>query len=266
MIVKETTRTKIVEFSSINELVKHNREGVIQSDFLSIMASKRKDKNNWYGTSSYAEAEDLLLHGWEYMAKELKSKIDVNMKATGHTQKSIYDVVGFTPSVPRYLQGIPTNMVNTKRIPKKEKVITINKSISYSWRISREEIIQESVRVLNLVNSLESQGYRVKLNIVWKAGSNDRYSNYMYVIKVNVKQPAQRLNIKQVAFPMIHPSMLRRICFKTIEIEKWCDGKNFHIGYGVPSNTPEYITSGEYYIPAMGIDREITNLEQYLVR
>lgn len=263
MIVKETSNTKVIEFSSINELVKHNREGHYTFDFMHKKASEKMDTDGWYGTSSYAEAEDLLLHGWEYMAKELKSKIDVNMKATGHTQKSIYDVVGFTPSVPRYLQGIPTNMVNTKRIPKKEKVITINKSISYSWRISREEIIQESVRVLNLANALESQGYRVKLNIVWKVSNT---SGKLYVVKVNVKQPTQRLNIKQIAFPMVHPSMLRRICFKTIETDEWCNGKCFHIGYGIPNNKSDGITSGEYYIPAMGVNSEITNIEQYLVR
>lgn len=274
MVVKETSNTKVIEFSSINELVKHNREGHYTSDFKNKKASGKTDEKMivWCGTSSYGEAEDLLLHGWEYMAKELKSKIDVNLKATGYTQKSVYDVVGFTPSVPRYLQGIPTNMINAKRIPKKEKIITINKSISYSWKASRDEIIQESVRVLNLVNSLELQGYRVKLNIVWKVSNTQDVwgfgtsSGKLYVVKVNVKQPTQRLNMKQIAFPMVHPSMLRRICFKTIETDEWCNGKNFHIGYGIPNNTSEGITSGEYYIPAMEVKGEITNLEKYLVR
>lgn len=264
MIVKETARTKIVEFSSINELVKHNREGNVQSDFLLVRSSERKDKGNWYGTASYAEAEDLLLHGWDYMAKELKSKkIDVNMRLTGHTQRPAYSVAGYQACVPRYLQGLPDSMIYSKRVPKKEKVITINKSVSYSCGVTQKQIIEESVKVLNAVNALESKGMRVKLNIIWKVRNNRRI--YSYVVKVNVKQPSQRLNIKQIAFPLVHPSMLRRIFLRTMEVESWCNRKGFCSGYGCPDNTTENITKGEYYIPAIVLEEEITDIQKYQV-
>lgn len=263
MIVKETARTKIVEFSSINELVKHNREGNVQSDFLLVRASERENKDNWYGTASYAEAEGLLLHGWDYMAKELKSKIDVNMRLTGHTQRPAYSVAGYQACVPRYLMGIPDSMIYSKRVPKKEKVITINKSVSYSSRVEQRRIVEESVKVLNVTNELESKGLRVKLNIVWKV--KDRRKTYSYVIKVNVKQPSQRLNIKQIAFPLVHPSMLRRIFLRTMEVESWCNMKGFCSGYGCPDNTTENITKGEYYIPAIVPEEEINDIQKYQV-
>ena len=263
MIVKETARTKMVEFSSINELVKHNREGNVQSDFLSVRASERKNKNNWYGTASYAEAEDLLLYGWDYMAKELKSKIDVNMRLTGHTQRPAYSVAGYQACVPRYLQGLPDSMIYSKRVPKKEKVITINKSVSYSSGVEQRRIVEESAKVLNAINDLESKGLRVKLNIVWKV--KNRRRTYSYVIKVNVKQPSQRLNIKQIAFPLVHPSMLRRIFLRTMEVESWCNRKGFCSGYGCPDNTTENITKGEYYIPAIVSEKEITDIKKYQV-
>ena len=263
MIVKETVRTKIVEFSSINELVKHNREGNVQSDFLSVRVSERENKDNWYETASYAEAEDLLLHGWDYMAKELKSKIDVNMRLTGHTQRPAYSVAGYQACVPRYLQGLPDSMIYSKRVPKKEKVITINKSVSYSCKVKQKQIIEESAKVLNAVNALESEGIRVRLNIIFKVKSNrERYS---YVIKVNVKQPSQRLNIKQIAFPLVHPSMLRRIFLRTMEVESWCNMKGFCPGYGRPDNTTENITKGEYYIPAVVSEEEINDIQKYQV-
>ena len=263
MIVKETARTKMVEFSSINELVKHNREGNVQSDFLSVRASERKNKNNWYGTASYAEAEGLLLHGWDYMAKELKSKIDVNMRLTGHTQRPAYSVAGYQACVPRYLQGLPDSMIYSKRVLKKEKVITINKSVSYSCKVKQKQIIEEGAKVLNVVNALESKGIRVRLNIIFKAKSGER-ETYSYVIKVNVKQPSQRLNIKQIAFPLVHPSMLRRIFLRTMEVESWCNGKRFCSGYGRPDNTAENITEGEYYIPAIVSEEEI-DIQKYQV-
>lgn len=263
MIVKETARTKIIEFSSINELVKHNREGNIQSDFMSVRASERKNENNWYGTASYAEAEDLLLHGWDYMAKELKSKIDVNMRLTGHTQRPAYSVAGYQACVPRYLQGLPDSMICSKRVPKKEKVITINKSVSYSSGVEQRRIIEESAKVLNAINELESKGLRVKLNVAWKV--KDRRKTYSYVIKVNVKQTSQRLNIKQIAFPLVHPSMLRRIFLRTMEVEKWCNGKWFYNGYGIPDNTNKNITKGEYFIPGIVSEKGITDIKKYQV-
>lgn len=263
MIVKETTRTKIVEFSSINELVKHNREGNVQSDFLLVRVSERKDKGNWYGTASYAEAEDLLLHGWDYMAKELKSKIGVNTKLSGHTQRPAYSVAGYQACVPRYLQGLPDSMIYSKRVPKKEKVITINKSVSYSCGVEQRRIIKESAKVLNAINALESEGLRVKLNVIWKTTSNR--GRYSYIVKVNIKQPSQRLNVKQMVFPLIHPSMLRRIFLRTMEVEKWCNMKGFCPGYGRPDNTTENITKGEYYIPAVVSEEEINDIQKYQV-
>lgn len=263
MIVKETTRTKIVEFSSINELAKHNREGDVQPDFLLVRASERKGRNNWYGTASYAEAENLLLHGWDYMAKELKSKIDVNMRLTGHTQRPAYSVAGYQPCVPRYLQGLPDSMIYSKRVPKKEKVITINKSVSYSCNVKQNQIIEESAKVLNIVNKLESEGIRVKLNVIWKA--KNMRGEYSYIVRVNIKQSSQRFNIKQAAFPLVHPSMLRRIFLRTMEVEKWCNGKKFYNGYGTPDNTNKNITKGEYYIPAIVSGKEITDIKKYLV-
>lgn len=116
------------------------------------------------GTHDYNEAENLLLHGWVEESEKLNEMLKLKVLKE-KSVKNIYDVAGFQCSVPRYLQGIPTNMINQKVITKKQKVITITKNISYSTYVRKETIEEESVKVLQLVNSLEKQGYRVILNV-----------------------------------------------------------------------------------------------------
>ena len=156
-------------FNSLSEVVKFNREEERTSFYSGYHVSDEvsSDINIFTGTHSYEEAEDLLLHGWDEMAKELTEKLG-NIKANSnkYKNKTIYNVSGYQACVPRYLQGIPTNMINQKVVTKKQKVITITKNISYSACVSKETIEQESVKVLQLVNNLEKQGYRVILNVI----------------------------------------------------------------------------------------------------
>ena len=109
-------------------------------------------------TESFEEAKDLLLHGWEHGTREIKGRVEAKETGVNMKQKTVYDVAGFQCSVPRYLQGIPTNMINKKSVAQKNKVITINKNCSYSAMNSAETIKTESVKVLQLVNRLEKQG------------------------------------------------------------------------------------------------------------
>lgn len=260
---KDKEEYKLIQFDSIQELVRYNRAGTIQSDFEEErdQVSNRSD-SSFSGTSSYDQAEDLLLHGWNYMAKELKSIVGANTSVTGHIQKSIYDVVGYTPCVPRYLQGMPDSMVRSIQIPKKEKVITISKDSAYSYNISQEMIKQESAKVLNLINTLERRGYRVNLYVTI---ASNKYEEYTHVTQVCVKKASQRLNIKQVAFPLVHPSMLRRIWLRTIEVDPWCNGKGFKYGYGAPVEGHGYLEKGTISIPNIVTEPEITDIEKYRV-
>lgn len=214
-------------------------------------------------TESFEEAKDLLLHGWEYKTKEIKRQLKDSLEYKTK-QRTVYDVVGFQCSVPRYLQGIPTNMVNKKNIIQKNKVITINKCISYDCGVDVKEITKQSVKLLRLVKQLESQGVRINLNIVHGSEKNA----VQEVVKVRIKTADQRLNLKQCTFPLIHPSMLRRIIISVTERDKECALAGFEKGYGYPINYAElrsYTNKGEYLIPAFIDGEEITDIEQYKV-
>ena len=251
-------------YKSINELINyiHTHE-VCEEVYKQIGKPNSLKVGGFSGTNTYEEAEGLLLHGWEEGTKKLKDKLEkVKVNNYKNKTKNIYSPVGYQCSVPRYLQGMPDSMVNKISVKQKNKVITLNKSFAYNCRFKQEQIIDESVKVLCLVNRLESEGYRVKLNIVLIT----EYKSDYFVTKTCIKQSSQRLNLKQIAFPLVHPAMLRRIMFAILERYEECAKQNgYYFGYGRAVNEKEYCEKGEYFIPAQVEEQEITDIEKYRV-
>lgn len=219
------------------------------------------------GTNDYKEAEKLLLHGWT----EESEKLNKMLKLKAIKEKSVkntYDVAGFQCSVPRYLQGIPTNMINQKVVTKKQKVITISKNISYSSKISKQMIEEESVKVLQLVNNLEKQGYRVIINAILISIS--RKDDIILCNKVRIKNESERLNLSKVSFPMVHPSYLRRILFKWIETFEYTT-KPFDESYGLPTPCIAFNNiignnknNNEYFAEALYPDKDTLTLDDLI--
>lgn len=225
------------------------------------------DNNDYRFTGTYTmeEARELLFHGWEDGAKQLKNKLDVkvNVNNNGYRNKTFYDIAGFQCSVPRYLQGIPTNMVNNKRVVQKQKVVNITKDFGYSGATSTQTMMCESVKFLQAVDKLEKQGMRC--NVFASVVTMSRKSKGYIDIRIKVKDSSQRMNLKQLAFPLAHPSMFRRIVFALIERLEDC--KHFGHGYGRCTNWNEvkHLYKGEYYVPRIVDEQEITNVEKYKI-
>nr|DAY87060.1 MAG TPA: hypothetical protein [Caudoviricetes sp.] len=256
----------VTEFQNITELVHFIETNEVYPNFKnkasgpdSISGDKRFTE-----TENFEEAKDLLLHGWEHGTREIKGRMEAKETGVNMKQKTVYDVVGYQCSVPRYLQGIPTNMINKKAVSQKNKVITINKMCSYSACVSSSTMKTESVKVLQLVNRLEKQGYRVNLNVIF--GSRKRNT---VVTKVRIKTSSQRLNIKQTAFPLVHPSMLRRMIFAVWERSEECSYGGFEYGYGRVCDNYAFsktCNKGEYLIPSVLSEKAITEIEPYKIK
>lgn len=205
--------TLIREFSSIGELV----------SFLDTTPANgkygRDSETNRYDfahTHSYKEAMDLLLRGWTEAADKMTRKLKtLPQPAPVKRQKSVYSVAGHTASVPRYLQGVPTNMIASAPDRRKQPVVVINHSIAYSGWWDASNILKEGIKALQVVQAIEASNRNVKLNIVCIAEDRGQKRGF----KVTIKQPGERLNISKMAFPLAHPSMLRRMYFKYAEVE-----------------------------------------------
>ena len=238
------------EFSSLNDFETYITNTPLNETFKWAKLASVSGSEDFTGTHSYEQAVEMFKNGWQSKAEELTKKLKViqNQVIDAQVQKVLFDVVGFQASVPRYLQGIPTNMVNKKLVPIKQKIVTINKDISYNCGVTTEQIVEASIQTLQLVKRIEAQGIRVNLNLIWgvkASGSNE-------VVKIRLKSANERVNISKLAFPLVHPSMLRRLCFRYLEVAPTIT-HGYLYGYGSPLDGSQLKTycKDEYVLPRL---------------
>lgn len=209
------------------------------------------------GTKNFNEAMTLFKNGWDSKAKEIEKALQLKLKntATQTKYKNEYNVVGGQVSVPRYLQGVPTSMINRVQTKQVQKTIKLTKDISYSGWVSTDSIFEYSLATLQLINAIERSGTRVELNVV--LGTEANYERVQ--MKIRIKAASERLNISKIAFPLTHPSMLRRLLFRFIETVEISD-RGFKINYGYPTNPKLFsINKNEIIIPKVFQEKDIEN-------
>ena len=192
-------------FNSISELVEKLDNS---TDLGRSNSSDEKRSGRWCDTSSYEEARMYLTQGRLY--DDLGADIDrYRTKGTANKRSNELSVQGHTVVVPLYLQGIPNNMITSKR-KINNKVITIVYSPQAPHYVSNNELIEGATRLFKNIVSLESEGYRVNLYIV--ECNDDKFG---YALKL--KTDRETLNIKKMCFPLVSSSFLRRIGFRIKE-------------------------------------------------
>lgn len=241
-------KTEVIEYDSLKEFYDY----LVSTPFNQVFCwEKHSSVDGTYEftkTRDFNEAVELFKNGWSDMATKLVQKLKVTETKMEPTMKprTTLSVAGYQAIVPLYLQGVPNNMVNKKMVPVKQKVITLNKSINYNGGVDADSIINESIKAMRIVKKLESQGYRCNLNIVLGTSAGGK----QFVIKVKIKSASEKMNISKLAFPLVHPSMLRRLFFRFIEVYPNVT-KSFKYGYGAPASTEEIkkIFKDEYVLP-----------------
>lgn len=239
----------ISEFDSINEFYKYLCDTPFNEAFRWEHHVSVDGSYSFTQTHNFGEAVNLMKDSWSDMAKKLNAKLQIKEKqnAMVNKRKMVNSVAGFQPIVPLYLAGVPTNMVQQKMVPVKQKIVNITKSVTYSASVSTETIVEESVKAMQIVKKLEAMGYRVNLSIALGSIKDDR----QLFSKVCIKHANEKLNVSKLAFPMVHPSMLRRLFFRFIEV---CPDttKSFTRGYGIPATADQIkkVYSEEIILPA----------------
>ena len=253
-ITQHALGEKTQHFDSLNELYTFTKETPTNSVFKMARRLDSMDTSAMYkkftGTDSFEQAVELLKNGWNEGSQTIEGKLQAKIKCldSKKSQRPSYDVVGGNCSVPRYLQGVPTSMINRKPVVKKQKVITINKYITYSAYVTAEQIIDESVKAFLIIREIEAAGTRVNLNIIDGLEEGGERA----ILTVRIKNAGERLNISKMAFPLAHPSMLRRLAFKWLEVTSIITNPGFTMGYGMPmsvNDLKKYMGKGEILLP-----------------
>ena len=249
---KINSKTEIVQFDSLQEFYKYIcdtpfNEAFRWADHFSVTGDK-----HWTKTASFEEAVELFKNGWSDMATKLVQKLKIiESKTEPHMKpRNKLDVCGYQAIVPLYIQGVPNNMMNKKMVPVKQKVITLNKSLDYHGGVDSDQIIDESIKAMQIIKKLEAQGFRCNLNITLGTTAGWGADAKQFIIKVRIKSANEKLNVSKLAFPLVHPSMLRRLFFRFIEVYPNVT-KNFVGGYGAPAKSSELrdVFKGEYLLP-----------------
>ena len=247
-----------ITFNSISEVLNFIDKHEVTEGYKANMASV-EGVYSFTKTNDFNEAMNLLKHGWESGAQKLNTQLKTIKTVDGYKTKQFYGVAGYQCSVPRYLQGIPTNMVNSKRVVTKNKVVNITKDICYNAGWDADKMIEQGVKFVELVNKIESTGTRCNVFVMLGA---QRYNNKV-CFKIKIKDSSQRMNIKQLAFPLAHPSMLRRILFALMERHETT--KDMYNGYGSPISFDELQSEfhKEYFVPREIEEEHITDANKY---
>lgn len=222
------------DFGSIYSLLNtvNNREN--NSFMCDRNVSQKHGDEEWMGTSSYEEAQSLLIHGYEDPIKSIKSNLAKNKKLTSKIYNSIPKpivqnrAVGFVPNVPNALKGLPESMITLEKLHKKKKTISIIYAIGGNVNVESDVLVSAGTALVSAINLIELSGVQTELSIGFMP---TKETKQIIFPTVKIKGYGERFSLQKICFPMIHPAMFRRIGLKYLET---CPGmgEDFSHGYG----------------------------------
>lgn len=183
---------------------------------IGYMYDKNKSEVDFYGTNTHGEADELLTNGDTFTAKIIQG-CNTQKKFNRVANAVKQDFCGFVPNVGAATTGHPLNMFNAKQTTyKNTKVLNLIYFITVAWFVDKKELAEVGAKLLNVINTLEARGYRLNLFTAFCSHpevdheiKEDKFLN----VAVKIKDSGKHLNITKIAYPIAHPSFLRRHCF-----------------------------------------------------
>lgn len=220
-------------FNSINDMLQ-----IIESrPNNSVMRNEHSSCKNGYDftkTHTYEEAKELYQFGYEEILPKIKAGINQNIKqnATINRRQVTTNVIGYAPHVPNAILGLPNSMILTKTTPTKTKALSICYCITENCGTKSDEFVRSGIAALSVINSLELQGVRVKLRILFFCAKSNWDNDELTFATVDLKDYREHLDLQKLCFPVAHPSMFRRFGFKWLETCKEIQDNSWRVGYG----------------------------------
>lgn len=170
------------------------------------------------GTKSYEQAEDLLYNGWKNVLDKIKVELKrINTAQAMECSALVKSARGFAPSVPDAIRGLPKSMFTTKRVQENKERNAIN--IVYHNNCSccdkSDDTIKAGIVILKLCKLLDMNNIRTKIDLI-SFCSRDNQEQFVTCF-VKIKDYRQTFNLLKVAYPLGHTSFYRRQGFKWLE-------------------------------------------------
>lgn len=236
------------KYDSIKEFVDIITKRNVNSVFKGKSLSSEDGSYAFTGTNSLEQAKSLLKDGYREPLESIKRGLRINKVNKKFKDipkvRPTNNVVGVVPHVPNSLLGLPQSMINLEKTPNKVKVVSINYDMSINCGTNTRDIERSGIMLLSIVNMLELQGYRVKLNVIAFSGMG---GNELAIVSVEAKDYKQPLDLLKVCFPLVHPSFFRRLGFRWLETVPNLTERHFTSGYGVAVATRGYEEALDIY-------------------
>ena len=207
-------------------------------------------------TKSYAEANELLMKGWntkvQKMEKELKA-FSRTVKAVRTRQKK--SVAGHAHCVPNAIRGVPKSMISVERVACKKKERTAHLVFLNigNCLTEAEDLMKAGMTVLKLAVLLDRAGVRSRIDMVPIATCRDKSC---YGCTVKVKDYRQSLNLSKLAYPIAHVSFFRRHGFRYLETLPGEINSGMRAGHGASQSKGTEIMQA-YLHDAVGVEDAI---------
>lgn len=196
-------------------------------EFLELLEKRQNENPNrniesimgdpdWIGVRTFEEAKDLLLNGWSKEVETLKMKFnqELNSIEKKGKMKTFANVQGFMPIVSSAVMRLPNSMIDIKMENKKSKILKFMICIDRACSVGTKEIIEKTSKQLAVISSLERSGqYRCRIEIMFCPFDDSEPNKTICPCSIMVKRESQPFDIKRLAYPIIHPSMLRALMF-----------------------------------------------------
>ena len=213
--------------------------------------SRNPSADHWSGGVTWDEAKELAIKGWKEGLEEIeKYRAKISPMITERVLRPIqvYSVSGYNVDIGTYLSDDPecfiSRVYEERNYP--GKIFKMVVSITFSYQIQPETIIQRGAMICALIDAIEYAGHRVEV-ICNEATSRFEDQNHRnglmkehgwLEVDVCAKETDQPLDMSSLAFCLAHPAMLRRVIFSIDEFNGWAD-----------------LTGGSYGFPASATDK-----------
>ena len=216
-MAKNEIKTHIFQrFNDITSFYSHLEKSEKQPSFDYKYGSETNDEK-FAGTKDYQEAVNLLFHGDKTLADKIEkngvSATRMKLQRTYKRPRFTTSVQGFAPHVQNFLAGRPNAMITRRDAPQKTKVLSIAYNICAACNVTADAIMRAAVKFVSAAMQIEAAGIRLNISTCCIAREDDTCWGF----DVRIKSAGQAFDVLKMAFPMAHPSMLRRIAFRHTE-------------------------------------------------
>lgn len=201
-------------------------------------------RNEFSKTESFPEAIALAKSGYSEIVPGIMSRLTSieHLLHKNDTEECLYMDV-YSPcgiyDMGAVCGGVPENAVNLferENDDKNGNTVVINFDATVSASYDAQDLTNRGSVVVALVYALEMSGYSVKVNCVYQVIDGER----LLCNVINVKEYTEPLDMPVLAFQLAHPSSLRRLAFRALEIQGIVNS-----GYGYPIT--EFRTNRGYF-------------------